>query len=182
MAADVRETVLNLLKEKALEFGEYKLSSGITSSYYIDARRVTLDPQGVYLTARLFLDALKGLELEAIGGPSIGADPIVAAAATLKFLEGGPLDAFIIRKHPKAHGKEQWLEGPLKSGSKVVIVDDVATSGGSILKAIERVEEIGCQVLKVIVLVERLEGTARQRLKEQGYELEAIFTSEDLGV
>lgn len=174
--------LLRILKEKALEFGEYKLSSGFSSAYYIDGRRVTLDSKGTYLTAALFLEALWNDKFNAIGGPTVGADPIVGAISALSYSQGRPVDAFIVRKHPKIYGKRQWIEGPLKEGSKVVIVDDVSTTGESILKAIERVEEIGCKVVKVVVLVERLEGGARKKLKQRGYDLTAIFTSKDLGV
>lgn len=174
--------LLNILKEKALEFGEYKLSSGVSSAYYIDGRRVTLNSKGTYLTATLFLEALRNDKFDAIGGPSVGADPIVGAISALSYSQGRAVDAFIVRKHPKMHGKGQWIEGPLEAGSKVVIVDDVSTTGESILDAIKRVEEIGCKVVKVVVLVERLEGGARKKLKEHGYDLTAIFTSKDLGV
>jgi orotate phosphoribosyltransferase len=182
MTKSNREELLEILEEKALEYGEYKLSSGVESSYYIDGRKITLDPKGTYLTADLFLNALRKDEFDAVGGPTIGADAIVASMVTLSYSRGNPLRGFIVRKQPKQHGKKQWIEGSLESGSRVVIVDDVITSGESILSAIEKVEEFGCKIVKVAVLVERLEAGAREKLEKKGYQLISLFTSKDFGV
>lgn len=177
----VRANLLNLIKKEALSNQSVKLSSGRQSSYYIDCRLVTLDPAGSLAIAEIIFDMLRGEEIDAFGGPTLGADPICGSLAAVSQQKGNPIRSFIIRKEPKAHGKSKWIEGPLKTGSRVAIFDDVATSGGSLLKAIKAVEEMDCKVVRVIVLVDRGEG-AGEKLAEEGYKLEAIFTKEDLGV
>lgn len=177
----LRETLLTLIKKEALSHQTIKLSSGRESSYYIDCRLVTLNPVGSLAIAEILFDMLKDDEIDAFGGPTLGADPICGSLAALSQQKGKPTPSFIVRKEPKAHGKGKWIEGPLKTGSRVAIFDDVATSGGSLLKAIKAVGEMGCKVARVIVLVDREEG-AKEKLAEEGHRLEAIFTKEDLGV
>ncbi|MBI4379554.1 MAG: orotate phosphoribosyltransferase, partial [Nitrospinae bacterium] len=148
--------------------------------YYIDGKQVTLDPEGTFLTARLFLDMLKDTRVDAVGGLTLGADPIAASMAAISYVEDNPIKAFIVRKTPKKHGMQRYIEGPnLDSSSRVAIVDDVVTTGGSILKAIEVVEKQGCKVVKVLAIVDRLEG-ARENLAEKGYRLVSLFTRNDL--
>ena len=140
----LRERLLQLLRQEALEFKEVILSSGRRSNYYIDCRRVTLSPEGAYLTARLVLHHLPLGEVAALGGLTLGADPIVAAVAAISYHEGRPLKAFIVRQETKAHGQQHLIEGPrLQPGARVAIIDDVATTGGSILKAIQAVKHRG---------------------------------------
>ncbi|MBU4266580.1 MAG: orotate phosphoribosyltransferase [Candidatus Altiarchaeota archaeon] len=177
----LRENLLNLIKKEALSKQPVKLSSGKESSYYIDCRLVTLSPAGSLAITEILFDMLKDDEIDAFGGPTLGADPICGSLAAVSQQKGKPLPSFIIRKEPKAHGKGKWIEGPLKPGTIVAIFDDVATSGGSLLKAIKAVEGMGCKVARVIVLVDRGEG-AKEKLAEEGHCLEAIFTKEDLGV
>jgi len=177
----VRENLLNLIKKEALSNQPVKLSSGRQSSYYIDCRLVTLSPAGALAIAEILFDMLKDEEIDAFGGPTLGADPICGSLSAISQQKGKPTPSFIVRKEPKAHGKGKWIEGPLKSGSRVAIFDDVATSGGSLLKAIKAAEEMDCKVVRVIVLVDRGEG-ACEKLAENGHRLEAIFTKEDLGV
>jgi len=174
-----KNRLLKLLKENALKFGKIKLSSGKASDYYIDAKQVTLDPEGAYLTAKLFLDMLKDEKFDAIGGLTIGADPIVGAIAAVSYQNNRPVQTFIVRKEPKKHGMQKYIEGrQLKPNSRVIIVDDVMTLGNSALKAIEVVKEAKCVIVKVIALVDRLEG-ARETLSRYNYELISIFTKED---
>jgi orotate phosphoribosyltransferase len=177
-----REQLLTILRQEAFARKEVLLSSGKPSHYYIDCRKVTLSAEGSYLTARLMLAALSSSPVEAIGGLTLGADPIVAAVAAISFAAHRPLQAFIVRKASKEHGQRRSIEGPaLSAGARVAIVDDVATTGGSILQAIGRVQaETDWQIARVLCLVDRQEG-ARERLAAAGYELTALFTGEELG-
>lgn len=178
----MRRRLLTILRRDAYARKEVILSSGKPSNYYIDCRQVTLSAEGAYLTAKLILAALAGHPVQAIGGLTLGADPIVAAVAALSFADHQPLQAFIVRKESKKHGQRRSIEGPaLPPGAPVAIVDDVATTGGSILKAITRVrEETDWQVTHVLCLVDRQEG-AREMLAQAGYELTALFTGDELG-
>ena len=179
----VREKLLKLLRQEALEFREVILSSGRRSHYYIDCRRVTLSPAGAYLTAQLVLQQLPPREVDALGGLTLGADPIVAAVAAVSYLEGRPLNAFIVRQETKGHGGRQMIEGPpLASGARVAIIDDVATTGGSILKAIQAVQHhTNWQIARVLCLVDRQEG-ARELLAQAGFELIALFNGDELSL
>ena len=135
------------------------------------------------MVGRLIYKRIKegGKGVEAIGGPTLGADPIVTAVALVSFLEGDPIPAFIIRKEPKGHGKGLWIEGDkaLREGMRVALVEDVVTTGGSLLKAIKVAEDRGLKVVQVITLVDRGEG-GKERLAQEGYPLEALFTAEEL--
>jgi len=176
---EYKDRLLELLKEKALKIGKFTLSSGKESDYYLDERVVTLSSEGAYLTAKIMLDMLKDVEFSAVGGPTLAADPIVASIAVISHIEGRSIDGFIIRKEPKGHGTGKLIEGPLNKGSKVVIVDGTMTTGGSLLKAISAVENEGCEVVKVIVLIDRLEG-GKEVLKSKGYDVLSVFTRDDL--
>lgn len=177
-----RDRLLTILRQEAYARKEVILSSGKPSHYYIDCRKVTLSAEGAFLTAQLMLAALSSSQVQAIGGLTLGADPIVAAVAALSFAAHQPLQAFIVRKEAKSHGQGRSIEGPtLRPGAWVAVIDDVATTGGSILKAIERVrKETDWQIAKVLCLVDRQEG-AREKLAQAGYELTALFTGEELG-
>ena len=174
-----RSRLLKLLKERAVVLGKVRLSSGKESDYYLDERVVTLSPEGAYLTARIILDMLKDVEIDAVGGPTVAADPIVGAVAAVSYAEGKPISGFMVRKEPKGHGMGKQVEGPIESGLKVAIVDGTMTTGASVLNAIEAVEKEGCQVAKVILLVDRLEG-GREKIQSRGYDFAAIFTRDDL--
>ncbi len=163
-AGEDRERLRQLLQERSLLFGEFTLASGRKSRYYFDSKRTTLLAEGAYLAARLVLDLLreKGVQADAIGGPALGADPIVCPVAALSHLEGRPLRAFIVRKEAKEHGSGRGIEGDLAPGSRVVIVDDVVTTAGSTLRAIRAAEDAGHQVVAVVCLVDREEGGAER--------------------
>jgi orotate phosphoribosyltransferase len=178
----VRNRLLTILRREAYAKKNVILSSGKTSNYYIDCRKVTLSAEGAFLTAKLLLSSLAGSPVQAIGGLTLGADPIVAAVAALSFADHQPLQAFIVRKESKKHGQRRSIEGPpLESGAPVAIVDDVATTGGSLLKAIARVrEETDWHIARVLCLVDRQEG-AHETLAQAGYELIALFTGAELG-
>lgn len=157
---DDRERLKELLKTRSLKIGDFLLASGRRSKYYFDSKLTTLTSEGACLTARCFLEVIRreGIAASAIGGMTLGADPIVSAVAALSHVEGPPLDAFIVRKEPKGHGTMRWIEGPVAPGQKVIVVDDVVTTGGSTLKAVERAEEFGLEVVAVMALLDREEG------------------------
>ena len=170
-----RERLKQILKENSILLGKFKLSSGKESNYYIDARLTTLHPEGVYLVGKIFLDEiLKDPEIQAVGGPTMGADPIVGSILSLSYQNGHPIRGFLVRKEEKQHGTGKLVEGNLVSDDKVAIVEDIATTGGSILKAIDAVEDAGATVEKVLVIVDREEG-ARKVLEDIGYEFFSIF-------
>jgi orotate phosphoribosyltransferase len=166
-----------LLKEKAIRIGEFKLSSGGTSNFYVDGKQVTLHPEGSYLTGKIILEKIKGLKVDFIGGMTLGADPIAASVSLLSKEMSNPIPAFIVRKSQKEHGLKKSIEGIIAPASDVVIVDDVITKGAATLGAIAAVEKIGCRVVKVICLVDRQEGGAEALSK---YDFDPIFKKEEL--
>lgn len=176
-----RVRLQELVKTVALSRGHFILASGKESSYYLDGRLVTLSPEGAYLTGKLIYQELSALDIQGVGGLTMGADPVATAVALVSHLEGHPIPAFLVRKEAKAHGKGKQVEGPLQPGARVAIVEDTVTTGESSLKAIEAVEALGCTVAVVIALVDRMEG-ARERLESQGYRFAPIFTVRDLGI
>jgi orotate phosphoribosyltransferase len=139
----------------------------------------TLDPVGANVIGQLILKILQSLDVDAIGGFTIGADPIVSVVAALSADSDKPLSAFIVRKEPKKHGERKMIEGPFQAGWKVAVVDDVITTGGSTLKAIRAVEEEGGQVVLAMAVVDRLEG-GRENLEKEGYQFLPILTRKDL--
>ena len=154
--------------------GEFTLTSGKKSNYYFDGKKVTLSPEGAYQVGKAIFDQLAGVEIDAVGGVPVGAYPIVAAVALVSYLEGKPIPAFIVREEAKEHGTKRKIEGHLREGSRVAMLDDVVTSGGSLLRAIKAVEATNCKVVKVIVLVDRHEGGS-DRLKAEGYDFSALL-------
>jgi orotate phosphoribosyltransferase len=179
---NLRERLLDLLKKKAYTRGKVILTSGKESDFYIDCRPVTLHPEGAYLVGKLLFECLQDSQeiVQGVGGMTMGADPIATAVSLTSFLEGKPVPAFIIRKEPKQHGRGLWIEGisNLPEGTAVAIVEDVVTTGGSTIRAIERAKEEGLKVVKVLALVDREEG-GRDNLKKLGYNLESLFTRRD---
>ena len=155
-----RERLRQLLKQNSLMFGDFTLVSGKKSSFYFDSKKTTLLAEGAYLVAREVLRTLReaGIQADAIGGMTLGADPIVCPVAALSQIDGPPLHAFIVRKQAKEHGTGRRIEGNLAPGSRVVVVDDVVTTGGSTLQAIEAAEDAGHRVVAVLCLVDREEG------------------------
>ena len=177
-----REQLKKIILELSYEKRLVTLASGRESDFYFDGKQTTLHPEGGYLTGKLFFDAIRDVEgVEGVGGLTLGADPIATATSVVSFLEKKPVPAFIIRKEPKGHGTGAWLEGRknLKPGAKVVIVEDVVTSGGSSMKAIRRAEEEGLKVLGVVTLVDREEG-GRENIEKEGYWLRSIFTKSQI--
>jgi len=178
-----RTRLLQLLAELSYENRQVTLTSGKTSGYYVDGKQTTLHSEGSFLTGSLILDLIRSAEtpIRAVGGLSMGADPIATAVSLLSWFSGPPVHAFYIRKEPKGHGKNLWIEGNknLNKGDEVAIVEDVVTTGGSLLKAIERAQAFGLQVKQAITLLDRLEGGA-EMLAEKGIKLQALFTINDI--
>jgi orotate phosphoribosyltransferase len=178
-----RERLLAILKERSYREGRVVLTSGKVSNFYIDGKQTTLDPEGAYLVGKIFYSHIARYDppIEAVGGLTLGADPMVTAIAIISYLEKNPIPAFIVRKEAKGHGTMSWIEGGgrLRDGARVAIVEDVITTGGSIIKAIDRCIQAGFNVSLVLALVDREEG-GRERLKEAGYDLIAIFRRSDL--
>lgn len=176
-----RDALHTLIRQKALQFGDFTLASGKRATYYLDCRQVTLDALGARLIGEGMLDLIAGDPPELVGGMAIGADPITAATLTMAGLRGMPLRGVMVRKEPKAHGKGRQVEGPYAPGERLVIVEDVVTTGGSSLKAIELCEAEGLKVERVLAIVDRLEG-GREAFAQRGYRLESLFTVADFGV
>jgi len=178
----MRDRLQRILETKSvIRDREFTLASGRKSRFYVDARMTTLDPDGAYLAARMFLEMLRRYQVDAVGGYAIGADPIVAAISVVSRMEGNPLPAFIIRKEAKAYGTGKAIEGNFPTGGDVAIFDDVVTSGGSILKGAELVKSLGARVAVVMALIDRQEG-GREAITEAGYPFAAIFTKSDFGI
>ncbi len=175
-----RRDLLRLLASKSFRLGEFKLSSGGTSDYYIDCRTTTLDAKGARLTGEVFLDAIhqQGWKPEAIGGLTMGADPIVVAVSVVS----KELNGFLVRKAEKQHGTGQRIEGFREKGAPVVIVDDVCTTGGSTVQAIEAAREFGFEIVGVMCLVEREEAKGRPNVEKAAAPAPfvSIFTAKDV--
>jgi orotate phosphoribosyltransferase len=177
-----RQALIDLIREKALKFGQFTLASGKKASYYLDGKQVTLDPTGSRLVAEGILDLLDPDDMPAaIGGMSIGADPITAAVVTMSGIRGTPLRGFMVRKQSKGHGTEQFIEGPVQEGDEVIIVEDVVTTGGSSLAAIERAEAFGLKVVEVIAIIDRMEGGA-EAFTRRGYSFSSLLNIRDFGI
>ena len=177
--SDPRHDLLTLIAIHAYQEGHFKLVSGQISDYYIDGKMVTLHPRGAYLVGQVIFDLIKDRRPDAIGGLMIGADPIATAVALVSHLKQQPIPAFIARKEIKAHGTRKALEGPVPEGARVVIVDDVITTGGSLLQAAEAVRQADCEVLTTIALVDREQG-GRESIEGQGYRYEPVFSISDV--
>ena len=176
----MRDRLKKILLEKSVISGrEFKLASGKTSDFYVDARISTLWPEGAYLCGKIFLEMLKDFQIDAVGGYSIGADPIVSAIAVLSYLDNNPIPAFIIRKEVKSHGTGKVIEGNFPEKGRVAIFDDVVTSWGSILRGAKQVEEQGGRVEVVMAVIDREDG-GREKIEAGGYNFRSIFTRKDL--
>lgn len=178
---DKRKRLLTLFMEKAVKRGEFILASGQKSNYYINGKYLALDSEGLALMAELILDKIQEQDIEAVGGLTLGADPIIGAVIAMAYHRGMHLDGFIVRKEPKGHGTRSLIEGPVRDGANVVIIEDVTTTGSSALKAIEAVKPFGCKIAKIISLVDRKQG-ASENFAAQGYLFDPIFTKDELGL
>ena len=174
-----KQQLLALLKREAFLKKRVKLSSGRISNFYIDVRKVSLSPQGVYLISQEIFKLIENEDIDAIGGPTLGADPIVSGVCFIAYQRKKKLRGFLIRKSPKKHGSQKLIEGQeLKKGMKVAVVDDVATSGGSLIKAIEVLQTEKIKVVKAISVVDREEGAA-ENISRLGLPLISLFRKSD---
>jgi len=176
-----RQLLQELIREKALKFGDFTLASGKKASFYLDCRNVTLDAQGSLLIGAGMLELLGDELPPLVGGMAIGADPITASVLTLASTQQQALRGIIVRKEAKAHGTGKFVEGPYEAGEELVIIEDVVTTGGSSLLAIERCESVGLKVKRVLAIIDRLEG-GREAFAAKGYELTTLFTVRDFGI
>jgi len=178
-----KEELRKLLLHLSYEKREVTLASGKKSDFYFDGKQTTLSAQGAVLVGLTLWELIQrsGLKVQAIGGPTLGADPIVSAVSVVSALKGQPIPAFIVRKEPKKHGTAAWIEGAknLRPGMQVALVEDVVTSGGSILKAAEKVEQAGYYISLIATLVDREDGGA-QVLRDRGYRFASLFTKSEL--
>jgi orotate phosphoribosyltransferase len=182
-----RERLRSLLQEKSIYHGEFTLASGAKSDFYVDARVTTLDPRGACLIGEVGWELVKetasklGKRVDAIGGLTMGADPVALSIgiAAQRQDPSSSLQVFTVRKAAKEHGRQKRIEGNFSPGNSVVVVDDVITTGGSTIQAIDAIEEAGGQIAFVIVLVDREEG-GRENIEKRGYKVIPIFTRADL--
>jgi orotate phosphoribosyltransferase len=176
-----RDRLLRLLVERSLRLGDFVLASGARSSYYIDCRTTTTHAEGQFLVGRLGLALLEGegLAPASVGGLTMGADPVAYALAHASWLAGRPVNAFSVRKEPKEHGTGRRIEGCFAAGDRVVVVEDVITSGGSALRACEAVAAEGGEVLGVLALVDR-EGGGREAIERAGHRVASLFRVSEL--
>lgn len=178
----MKQDLIRLLCEKSFQYSAdpaFKLVSGRKSRYYVNCKPVTLHPEGMFLIGHLIFEAVAHLDIDAIGGMTFGADPIAVATAFASKTKQKPFKAFSIRKTQKDHGIVKWVEGDLAPGNKVVIIDDVATTGGSTIKAIERARSEGLEVLAAVILVDRQEGGV-QNIQKEVPDVFTIVTRDEL--
>jgi len=174
-----RDELLYVIKDKAVLHGDFVLSSGQRAAWYIDLRRVLLSGQSAPLAGRVMLAVTADLDYDAVGGLTLGADPLAAAMMHAAAAQGRVLDAFVVRKEGKAHGLQRRIEGPAVSGRRVLAVEDTSTTGNSVLSAVDALEEAGAEVAGVAVIVER---GARGRVTERGLPFRAAYDMGDLGL
>ncbi len=181
----MKQKLIKLILSRSFKFTKeptFTLASGKKSNFYFNCKPTTLSPEGMHLIGSLFYDAIGRLKvgkIKAIGGLTLGADPVADAIAYTSYLKKKPLEAFIVRKEPKKHGTMQWIEGYVKKGDKVIIVEDVITTGGSTIKAIERSRQCGLKVMGVLVLIDRQEG-GREAIEAMGVPVKTLLTKEEI--
>jgi orotate phosphoribosyltransferase len=178
---NTRGRLLELLRERAFRQGEFTLASGEKSNYYIDGKMIEVHPEGAALVGQAIYERIKDLRADAIGGQAVGAIPLVAATVVVCYQHGLAIEGFWVREGLKDHGTKKLIEGKLPERARVVIVDDVITSGGSSQKAIEAVEQAGGTIVKIIALVDRQRG-AKELFEKLGYDYEPIFIKDELFV
>jgi orotate phosphoribosyltransferase len=174
-----RDELLSLIKDLAVVHGKVTLSSGREADYYVDLRRITLAASAAPLVGEVMLDATSHLDYEAVGGLTLGADPVAAAMLHAAAGRGRTLDAFVVRKEGKAHGLQRRIEGPDVAGRRVLAVEDTSTTGGSVLAAVQALREAGAEVVAVAVIVER---GAREKVEAEGLEYVYAYSAGDLGL
>lgn len=180
--AALKERLIEIILERTFQYREeptFQLVSGQKSHYYFNCKGTMLHPEGMVLIGRIGFERIRNLGVQAVGGLTLGADPLAYAISYSSWLAGSPIETFIVRKKAKAHGLRHKIEGNIREGDRVVVVDDVVTTGGSTLQAIEAAREAGLDVVKVMALVDRQEG-GRENIEKSGLPFEAILTREEV--
>jgi orotate phosphoribosyltransferase len=178
----MKQELIRIICEKSFKYSRepsFKLVSGKMSHFYVNCKPTTLSPRGMFLVGHLVFDAIKDLKAHGIGGLTFGADPMAIATAFVSELKAKPMNAFSIRKTQKDHGIVRWIEGDMNPGQRVVIIDDVVTTGGSTIQAIERARSEGLEVVRAVILVDRQEG-GLENIREHVTDVTAIITRDDL--
>jgi orotate phosphoribosyltransferase len=181
----LRERLIRLILSRSFRFAEkpiFKLASGKKSSFYFNCKPATLNSEGMFLIGNLLYELIRSRKtwrIKAVGGLTLGADPVACAIAYTAHLRGDSLEAFVVRKEPKKHGTMAWIEGEVKEGDRVVIIEDVVTTGGSAIKAITRARESGLKVIAVVALIDRQEG-GREAIRAMGIPFKALLTKEEI--
>ncbi|HET6685050.1 MAG TPA: orotate phosphoribosyltransferase [Jiangellaceae bacterium] len=178
---NARDALRRQIAAKAVVHGRVTLSSGREADHYVDLRRITLDGQSAPLVGSVMLDLTADMDFEAVGGLTLGADPVAAAMLHASAARGRRLDAFVVRKSEKSHGLQRRVEGPDVTGRRVLAVEDTSTTGASVLTAVEALQEAGADVVGVAVIVDRSTG-ARERIEQAGLPYRAAYTLADLGL
>jgi orotate phosphoribosyltransferase len=179
---ELKKRLARLLIEKSYLEGDFTLTSGQKSDYYFDCKHTALHPEGSWLIGKFFLDMIRAKGgVQGVGGMTLGADPLVSAVTVVSYIEGYPLPGFIIRKQPKGHGTNQYLEGlkNFEPGMNVCLLEDVITTGGTLLKAVDRVREQGLNIVGILGVLDREQG-GRENIAKAGFELQTIFTRREL--
>ncbi len=174
-----RDRLKDLFLSRALKFGDFTLASGKKSSYYVNSKKVLFHAEAITLLGELLYEATRDLDFQAIGGLEVGAIPMSAAALVAFHRAGRPMEGFFVRKQAKSHGSKELVEGQVNAGDKVVVIDDVLTTGGSVVQAIQAVEAVGATVLRVVCICDRLQGAAEALGK---YDYRPLFTVRDFGI
>ena len=178
----MKQELIEIICRKSFKYTEtpsFKLVSGRMSRFYVNCKPTTLSPRGMFLVGHLVFDIIKDLKPDGIGGLTFGADPMAMATAFVSELKGSPINAFSIRKTQKDHGIVKWVEGDLQPGQRVVIIDDVATTGGSTIKAIQRAGSEGLDVVKAVILVDRQEG-GLENIRQHVRDVSAVISRDEL--
>ena len=177
----MKDELLKLLKEHAYRKGEFKLSSGKKSEHYVNSKPVTLSAQGINFVSTLLLECISS-DVVAVGGLTLGADPLVSGVSLVSALDSKMVNGLIVRKEAKGHGTQAWMEGPLpKEGTKITVLEDVITTGGSAIQAVKRLRDAGYEVKRVVAIVDRQEnGEAHTAMKLAGLELVSLYKLKDL--
>ena len=178
----MKNRLIELVIEKAFSYSEepvFKLVSGNMSNYYFNCKAVTLNPEGIHVIGNILYDMVKDMDIDAIGGLTLGADPLAFATAYTSYFRQNPIEAFVVRKKPTPNVTMQWLEGNVQEGDRVVIVDDVITTGKSTIEAIIRVKDAGLEIAGIIALIDRQEG-GREAVKGVGFNVISVITRDEI--
>lgn len=183
--ASMKKRLIDLIIARSFKFSKrpsFRLASGKKSNFYFNCKPTTLNPEGMFLIGNLLFQLIsrqKNWKIKAVGGLTLGADPVAVAMAYTSYIKGKPLESFVVRKEPKKHGTMLWIEGNVKKGDKVLIVEDVITTGGSTIKAVKRARQCGLKVAGAVVLIDRQEG-GREAIEAMGLPVKVLLTKEEI--